>query len=358
MADHDRETGTSGSPDWEALSRYLAGESDRAERSRIEAELAANPERSALVSALDAALPAPATGSVSPREMESALQSVLARREETTPLTDVRTFRPRWRIAGMRAAAAIVILIGGALVWRLTSSQRTSGGKRVAHGVARPLELATGVGVIDSLVLPDSSLVILGPRSSLTVAANYGVSSRELTLRGQGYFDVRHDPSRPFVVHTAIADLLDVGTRFSVNSDPADSLRVVVLGGAVAIRPAGQTEPRDTLSAQDRGAISLAGVLVVERQAATGGEDMAWMTQRIVLRDAPVARVAAELARWKGLELRVTDSAMRTRRLTATFATESRQEIARVLAAALGGTARLTGDTLWVVPASAAPKLH
>jgi ferric-dicitrate binding protein FerR (iron transport regulator) len=232
-------------------------------------------------------------------------------------------------------------------------------GDRVAHGPARPIELATGVGVIDSLVLPDSSFVILGPRSSLTVAANYGVSSRELTLRGQGYFDVRHDPSRPFIVHTATADLLDVGTRFAVHSDPADSLRVVVLGGAVAIRPAGQQQPRDTLSARDRGAMSLGGVLVVERQITTGGrEDVAWMTQRIVLRDAPVARVAAELARWKGLELRVTDSAMRTRRLTATFATESRQEIARVLAAALGGTARLTGDTLWVVPASAAPKRH
>jgi transmembrane sensor len=357
MADDDRETGASESPDWEALSRYLAGESDRAERSRIEAELAANPERSALVGALDAALRAPATGSVSPPEVESALQSVLVRREQAAPNTDVRTFRSRWRVAGLRAAAAIVVIVGGALVWRLTSAARTSGGDRVAHGPARPLELATGVGVIDSLVLPDSSLVILGPHSSLTVAANYGVSSRELTLRGQGYFDVRHDPSRPFVVHTATADLLDVGTRFAVNSDPADSLRVVVLGGAVAIRPVGQQQSRDTLSAQDRGAISLAGVLVLERQAATG-EDVAWMTQRIVLRDAPVARVAAELARWKGLELRVTDSAMRTRRLTATFATESRQEIARVLAAALGGTARLTGDTLWVVPASAAAKLH
>jgi ferric-dicitrate binding protein FerR (iron transport regulator) len=92
----------------------------------------------------------------------------------------------------------------------------------------------------------------------------------------------------------------------------------------------------------------------VERQAAAE-EDVAWIGRQLVLRDAPVTQVAVELARWYGLELRVTDSALRTRRLTATFEHAPRDAIARVLAAALGGTPRLAGDTLWILPASLSP---
>jgi ferric-dicitrate binding protein FerR (iron transport regulator) len=79
------------------------------------------------------------------------------------------------------------------------------------------------------------------------------------------------------------------------------------------------------------------------------------MGRQLSLRDAPVTQVAAELARWYGLSLRVTDSTLRTRRLTATFEQAPREEIARVLAAALGGTSRLVGDTLWILPVSGSP---
>jgi transmembrane sensor len=96
------------------------------------------------------------------------------------------------------------------------------------------------------------------------------------------------------------------------------------------------------------------GVLRVERQTAAE-EDVAWIGRQIILRDAPVTQVAAELVRWYGLELRVTDPTLRTRRLTATFEHAPREEIARVLAAALGGTSRLAGDTLWILPARLSP---
>jgi len=182
-------------------------------------------------------------------------------------------------------------------------------------------------------------------------------TSRELTLHGQALFDVRHDASRPFVVRTASAELRDVGTRFAVESQGAEELRVAVLDGAVAVRHAqpGRTVA-DTLRAQDRGVLLPGGVFRVERQAVTGvGEDVAWMGRRLSLRDAPVAQVASELARWYGLSLRVTDSTLRTRRLTATFEQAPRDEIGRVLAAALGGTSRLVGDTLWILPVSGSP---
>jgi transmembrane sensor len=347
MAD-DRDSGASGrpAPDWDAVARYLAGEGDAAERARMARALSDDPARSALVRALDDTLRAPTPAALTAAEVDAALGAVLARRDQGASVLPMRPRARRWPVAGMRAAA-VILAVGAALTWRALSRPADGDGVRYA----------TGVGVVESLRLPDSSVAILGPATTLTLARGYGRTSREVTLHGQALFDVRHDASRPFVVRTAAAELRDVGTRFAVESQGAEQLRVAVLDGAVAVRPAHRAGTlADTLRARDRGVLLAGGVFQVERQAATGvGEDVAWMGRRLSLRDVPVPLVAAELARWYGLSLRVTDSTMRTRRLTATFERAPRDEIARVLAAALGGTSRLVGDTLWILPVSGSP---
>jgi transmembrane sensor len=340
------------------MARYLAGEGDAADRARIERELAADPARAALIDALDAALRVPDTSALTPSEVDAALNAVLARRDQGGGGSPrVLPLHPRaapWRRGGLRAAAAILLVVGATLTWRALSRSGTESGNG-------DRQFATGVGMVDSLMLPDSSLVILGPASTLTVPARYGASDRELTLRGQALFDVRHDPSRQFIVRTAAAELRDVGTRFAVQSHSPEELRVAVLAGAVGVRPTraaggGGRAVTDTLRANDRGVLLADGVLRVERQTASGvEEDVAWTGRQVSLRDAPVSRVAAELARWYGLELRVTDATLRSRRLTATLDQVPRAELARVLAAALGGTARLAGDTLWILPVSVSP---
>jgi transmembrane sensor len=351
MAD-DRDSGAPRmpAPDWDALARHLAGEGDAAERARMARALSDDPARAALLNALDDVLRAPLPAALTPTEVEAALAAALARRDGGATVLALRPRVRRWPATAMRAAAAILVVAGAALTWRALSRSAPKGGD-----IGR--QFATGVGVIDSLVLPDSSVVILGPATTVTLPAGYGVASRELTLHGQALFDVRHDASRPFVVRTASAELRDVGTRFAVESQGAEELRVAVLDGAVAVRPAHQARTLpDTLRARDRGVLLPGGVFRVERQAVAGvGEDVAWMGRRLSLRDASVTQVAAELARWYGLSLRVTDSTLRTRRLTATFEQAPREEIARVLAAALGGTSRLVGDTLWVLPVSGSP---
>jgi ferric-dicitrate binding protein FerR (iron transport regulator) len=272
-----------------------------------------------------------------------------------------QVIRPKglWRPgAPWRAAAAILVVAGAALTWRGVSRmyhmyhERQTGTTRT---LASARQFATGVGIVDSLVLPDSSRVLLGPSSTLTIPDGYGHSSRTLTVRGQAYFDVRHDASRPFVVSTPAALLIDVGTKFVLWTDGAEALRVDVIEGAVAVRAVrAPSSASDTLRASDRGVMLTDRVIQVERGAATDA-DVAWMTQKVVLRNAPIGQLGTELARWYGLHLRVTDSALRTRHLTATFEHATRDEVARVLAAMLGGTARLAGDTLWIVPASGSP---
>jgi len=171
-------------------------------------------------------------------------------------------------------------------------------------------------------------------------------------LRGEAYFDVRHDAARPFVVRTPTAEVRDLGTTFSVNSGGSTGSRVVVTSGSVSLRPRLAGGEAAVLRAGDRGSVSAAGELRVERGTATD-DDVAWTRGRLVFRDAPLPEVAEELRRWYGITLVVRDPELARRHLTATFGTETADEAVRVVAAALGGQLVRRGDTAAVVPPAA-----
>jgi transmembrane sensor len=301
---------------WDAVARYLAGESPAAERDIVQKWLASVPADSQLIAALDDALEgqmlgADATAGI---DVEAALAKVKARRglgvggarSRSVPSFGGRGAN-RW--PAFAAAAALVIAIG-ALVWRGRGS--TDETTTIA---AR--ELATPVGGRDSLVLPDGSQVILGPGSHLTIAAGYGQTERKLALRGEAYFDVKHDASHPFAVAAGGATIRDVGTAFAVHADASGDVRVTVTAGTVEFAGPGSSSTA-TLNAGDVGTVSTSGRVLAERGAATD-DDLAWRRGKLIFRDATMAEVRDDLRRWYGIELVMRDTAVLRRHVTATF---------------------------------------
>lgn len=338
------------------MARAMAGEGTPDEREAFRRALDVDPRRGPLYAALDDALRPLSAAPAAEVDVEAALARVLSRRDarpvlvaEPTPQRGPRLASPSavraplWRSAAfLRAAAAVLLLVGGALVWRMLA--KPSGGTSTE-------QYATAVGARRTVRLPDGSVAQLAPLSRIVLAAGYGRAERALTLTGEAYFEVRHDAAHPFVVHTAAAEIRDLGTTFLVDAGDSTGAGVVVTSGSVSLRPAAGGEAA-VLRAGDRGAVTAAGELRVERGAATD-DDVAWTHGRLVFRDAPVAEVAAELRRWYGITLVVRDSALAGRHLTASFGTETADDAVRVVAAALGGQLERRGDTAAVVPARA-----
>jgi len=350
--------------EWEGLARYLAGESGPEEARRIRDTLDGDAERAALLNALDAALTPAAEAPLSPREVEAALASVMARRDQaadgpstvdviplrTRPTLRIAQLRARWPGAALRAAAAVVVVAGASMLWRATRADdppSTVG----AAAVAPSRSYRTAIGEVDTLKLADGSTVVLGPASHLALGGAFGDGTRETTLEGEAYFDVVHDDARPFVVRTSSATLRDIGTTFSVRSDAVRGTRVAVTSGAVDVTATrGRTTSPTVLHAGDRAEVTGHGMRV-ERGVVTEAERV-WTRGVLEFRDAPLATVAVELRRWYGVELVVTDSAIARRRLTATFDRSSADDLGRVLAAVLNGAVTRSGDTLRLDAAS------
>ncbi|MBO6170126.1 MAG: FecR domain-containing protein [Bacteroidales bacterium] len=100
-----------------------------------------------------------------------------------------------------------------------------------------PIELRTASGMTSCTTLPDGSRVWLNSNSTLTYPSRFA-NTREVTLDGEGFFEVAKDKGRKFLVHAGTATLEVLGTSFNVEaySDISKEIRTTLLSGSVRFR--------------------------------------------------------------------------------------------------------------------------
>jgi ferric-dicitrate binding protein FerR (iron transport regulator) len=259
-------------------------------------------------------------------------------------------------------AAAILLLAGtgGALALRPWRAEP-----------AAMREITTTHGQRTVLDLADGSRVTLDAASRLRVPTDLGVaprrmlfwrkSPRRLELSGRALFDVKHDDARPFIVETATATTQDVGTSFVIAAYPeAHATEVAVVDGSVALwdRPSaspesatstGDVRPRLTpplmlLSAGDVGMLDTNGTATRRRGVALDSY-VSWTRGVLTFDKAPLREVVAQLGRWYDIDIRLADSALGDRRLTAEVRTETANEALRRIGLTLDLKVELHGRT-------------
>ena len=200
----------------------------------------------------------------------------------------------------------------------------------------------TAVGERRQFKLADGTGVILGPASRLVVNPNS--DDRTATLDGDAYFNVVHNPDRPFTVKVGAILITDVGTAFGIQTDDSGGVRLAVDSGTVSLGThESDGSPKEVLNARDRASVNPSGVVLVER-AAVSEDDVAWVKGRLVFRDAPLIEVGAELYRWYGVRLRVADSTLGNLHLTASFSGEPVDRVLNVIALSLGARLERQGN--------------
>jgi transmembrane sensor len=335
-------------PDWEAIARFLAGESTSAEVAGVERWLDANPADRALLSELNVA----ATVDPEPVDVDAALKRVhsqMQKPERPKLVVEQGTARNTGVARDRRRMATIVAVAAAAtVVATFVSMDRGSG---IPAGEAAEAHVySTAIGQRDSVSLSDGSRIVLGPDSRVTVGANYGTTSRDIELHGDAFFDVHHDPSKPFTVRVSRLVIEDIGTTFAIESDAGDTTTVSVMTGSVRLRDhlsaAGSGE---ILTAGDLGSLGADGQARVSRHAVA--DDTAWTSGRLVFTDASLARVTGEIRRWYGVQLLVPDTALMNHHVTATFnGDDPVDQVLKILGLTLGATVDHQGDRATLTP--------
>ena len=86
------------------------------------------------------------------------------------------------------------------------------------------------------VVLEDGTVILLKPNSSIEYPAKFSVVDRKVTLKGEAFFDVTKDKTRPFIISTSELTVKVLGTSFNVMAyEGAKEISVAVKTGKVSV---------------------------------------------------------------------------------------------------------------------------
>lgn len=190
----------------------------------------------------------------------------------------------------------------------------------------------TAVGDRATIALPDGSSLILNTASA--VALDFENGRRDVRLlRGEAFFDVRHDPAHPFRVAGRFGAVEVKGTAFSVREDGARDT-VILERGRVEVRLVANQSTQATLEPDQQVTASADALSAVE--SADPAMALAWRQGRIVFDDQPFENVLEELRRYRSAPVVVAAGLAPDFRVSGNYRTTDIDGALRSLAAAAG----------------------
>jgi transmembrane sensor len=184
-----------------------------------------------------------------------------------------------------------------------------------------PMEIATKIAQTRLVGLNDGSRVTVGARSDVQI--RYSEKRREVTLAsGQAFFEVAHDPARPFIVLAGNAEIRVTGTKFDVRR-VGDDVQVSVLEGRVELRrrplvaALREAEPARVLAAGEGSVLDEGRSFTPE--APTPGPPGEWRSGRLYYSEAPIAEIVADLQRYSDVPIRIADADVGRMKVTTSF---------------------------------------
>lgn len=208
-----------------------------------------------------------------------------------------------------------------------------AGGWLWSHEAVAEATYAAASGHRTAIVLADGSRVALD--SGAEIRARLGKADRRIELtRGRAFFDVAHDPDRPFEVTGGGHVVRAIGTAFEVDVASAGvPFRVALLQGRIRVRDA---ETGARASELSPGQVLVADKAGAERVSSTDvAAATAWREGRLVLRNETLEAAAAELNRRGGRRILV-EGAAKALRLSGAYSGGDPQTFARAIAAVHG----------------------
>jgi transmembrane sensor len=253
--------------------------------------------------------------------------------------------RHRWPMRSpmqqIAASLAVAVMLGGAWFgWQ--GVQRGSDPSGEAY--------STAIGSHESLTLADGSRLMLNTDTRLRTAV--GAATRTVWLdKGEAYFDIAHDASRPFVVLAGDRRITVLGTRFSVRRR-AGQVDVLVEEGRVQVEPqAARSSAAPTIVTRNQAVVSRdSDVLLVSKAPAQISQALSWRHGKLVLDQMTLAEAATEFNRYNRKKLVIDDAALGSVRIGGSFDSGNIQGFAALMQTVLGVAVRDTGDEIRLSP--------
>ena len=196
-----------------------------------------------------------------------------------------------------------------------------------------------------NIQLPDGSVVILNAGSKIEINDSFGVSTRDVYLEGEAFFDVKHDIKIPFIVHTPAMDVKALGTAFNVKAYLNEKItETSLIRGLVEVTlkegnnrvmllyPNQKIEWKHSFAKVNTNftiihkgaALNMTDSLTKKLAVTENGDikEIAWKENKLIFEDELFTDIAVLLERWYGVKIEFEDDTIRNYRFTGIFEKE------------------------------------
>ncbi len=271
-------------------------------------------------------------------DTEFALQRFKYRLPQDTPVNNSISIWPKlWNIA----AILIIIILSGVLTVKFSNERRQK--SFVVYN-----ETVIPAGQKGKVTLTDGTKIVLNSGSKLRYPSNFNQNTREVYLQGEAYFEVAHNKSKPFLVHSGKMTVRVLGTSFNLKSYPGeDKIETTLVSGLVEIFETSKNKNSvvSTLRPNEQaiydktsGKVSIKkfgsqGLVQENTQVVQQSANQVkvlkvsplvesiiqWKDQKLIFENETLEQMAQKLTRWYGKNVHIESEGLRSNRYSGKF---------------------------------------
>ncbi|MEP7377201.1 MAG: FecR domain-containing protein [Chitinophagaceae bacterium] len=150
------------------------------------------------------------------------------------------------------------------------------------------------------LTLPDGSQVWLNSASSIKYPTAFIGRQRKIEITGEAYFEIAHNPAKPFIVSVNEMTVKVLGTHFNINAyDDEASVKTTLLEGSVSLEKSDAVAtltPRQQAQIENSGKIKVIDNVDIDQV-------IAWKNGYFSFNRADLQTVMRQIARWYDVDI-------------------------------------------------------
>jgi transmembrane sensor len=245
----------------------------------------------------------------------------------------IKTFK----IFQWRAVAAAVVLLVATTLFVLYKT-----------GAIQQHETYTVYSTLDSLKsiqLPDGSEVCLNTHSELKVPKWRKNNERKVYLSGEAFFEVTHNPGRPFIVQTAHTTTRVLGTSFNLKASEMYDV-VSLITGKVEFH-ATNTQNAVILAPGEMISYNHSNKQL-EKLSFQDKNFMAWKTKKLEFNNSSISNVIRSISEYYHVSVSGNFTGFEEYSLTADFNNQPVEKVLSVLEITWDAQMSIRNDTLYI----------
>lgn len=175
-------------------------------------------------------------------------------------------------------------------------------------------------------ILPDSSLVTLNKNATISYPSAFRGKERDVTLKGEAFFNVTPDKKKPFVIHVNDVTVKVVGTSFNIKSANGHT-EVIVETGIVQVTRNNQTvelRPKEKLVTGDNDT-------AMQKEIVADKLYNYYRSKEFICNNTPLWKLAETLSEAYNVNIVIQRPALRNLPITTTFSNKPLDSILTVI---------------------------